>query len=115
MANITRKLTMTGQYRQTQRTGWGDEKGTAEPTPIPCLAYYGTAERDNQGRQFQQRTGWFVLLDPTMHTVKIGEHLDNIVDSQGVTLREKGVIEERLVYSHPRKGVQFVQVRLNDN
>lgn len=118
MANVAKYLTHLGQYFESDPNQFTDVASATSVSTISCFAYFGEAERMSggfQGRQFQQSVGWFVILPVAYHSVTVGDRLDNIVDNKQISVRGEGRIEEIVVYRHHRKGIQFVQVRLNDN
>jgi hypothetical protein len=119
VVNVAKYLSHWGQYASPDVPGFTDTTSLTSVTTVACFAYYGEAERSVggfTGRQFQQSVGWFVILPNSYHTVQVGDRLDQIVDKKGTVVREGiGRVEERVVYRHHRRGVQFVQVRLNDN
>jgi hypothetical protein len=116
VANVAKYLTHLAQYAVAELDGFADVS-VSDVSTVNCFAYFGEASRragGATGREFEQDVGWFVILPNSLHSINVGDRLDYIVDSQGVSVRDEGRIEERVVYRHHRKGVQFVQVRLND-
>lgn len=119
MANVQKYLTHLCQYFPTVLDAYTDITTPNTVTTVTCFAYFGEAERfvDQfpSASLFQQRIGWFVILPNAYHTVNLGDRIDNIVDNQDILVKQEGRVEEKVVYRHHRKGIQFVQVRLNDH
>jgi len=118
VANTAKYLTHLCQYVPTVLDHFTDPTSPTSLTTIGCFAYFGEATRQQGGQlptQFEQRVGWFVILPNAMFGIKVGQHINSIVDNQGLPVRKDGRVEEVVVYRHHRKGVQFVQVRLNEN
>lgn len=121
MVRVEKYLTHLSQHRASLPDVFTDPTSVTSVTTIStvnCFAYFGEAKSEIGGltnREFSVDVGWFVILPVTMHTVDIGDHFDEIRDNNQILVKDRGRVEEIVVYRHPRKGVQFVQVRLNDN
>ena len=118
MANVAKYLTHKGQYFPATLDRFTDVTSPTSSSTVECFAYFGEASRHAGGfggHQFNKSEGWFVILPTRCHSVQVGDRLDNIVDNNGVLVKSEGRIEQLVVYRHHRKGIQFVQARLNDN
>lgn len=118
MANVAKYLTHFGQYFPVTFDRFTDVTSPTLISTVECFAYFGEAKRNPgglSGHQFNRSEGWFVILPTRCHSVNVGDRIDNIVDNNGVSVKVQGRIEELVVYRHHRKGIQFVQARLNDN
>jgi len=118
MANVSKYTTHRGQLSRSVLDTFTDVTSTAVET-IACFAYFGEASRGvdtkEYSRQFEQTVGWFVILPNKYFDVKTNDRILNIYDNKGALVKAEGRVKEVVVYRHPRKGVQFVQVLLSDN
>lgn len=124
MVKIDKYLTHTGQYFAQDLDPFTDISTPASTTKVKCFAYYGEVGRLEGGAfggmqagplELTQNVGWFVLLPPSMHTIKVGDRIDNIVDNHQVLVKPQGRVEQVMVYRHRKRGIEFVQVKLDDN
>lgn len=118
MVRVAKYLKHWCQLTLPQLNQFTDVTSTTSVTTTACFAYFGEATKSVggfAGRQFEQDVGWWVILPTTCHSIQTGDELKQIRDKDGLLVWEYGRVAETVVYRHPRKGVQFVQVRLNDN
>lgn len=121
MLDITKRLTHTAIWQRRTNSGtptnnlWGTFTEVSTTTTIACFCFFDVVTQIRQFNAVTNEMKWQLLIPSSLSYISVEDRITNIISNKHVLIYPGGRVDQRLIYDHRSKGIEFLHLILDPN